>query len=151
MSPSGLHFDLERANRILANHDAIANPSWEASKKVVTNLWGDAAVFDDMVACRQAIFKQPEMAGAKKHLVVPHLAETAALSMTTAEEFETVTAPVLVVAGVEDKTHDPKAARELAEAIPTARLVIMEGCDHGPYFEKPEEFNRIHLEFLLES
>ena len=150
VSPSGLHFDPVRGARILDNHDAIATPTWSASKQVVANLWGEDALFDDMIACRQAIFKQPEMAEVEKHLAVPHQPETAEQSLTSAEEFATLKSPALVVAGVEDKTHDPKAARELCEAIPNGRLVIMEGCNHGPYFEKPEEFNKIHLNFLLD-
>ena len=151
VSPSGLTFDPERGARILRGHDAIENPSWEDSRRVLINLFGEAAVFDDLIACRQAIFQQPEMASVKKHLAVPHQAETAELSLTSAEEFGTVKAPTLVVVGVQDKTHDPKAAREISEAIPDCRFVIMEGCRHGPYFEKPNEFNRIHLDFLLEK
>lgn len=151
VSPSGLHFDAERGARILGNHDAIENPTWEGSRDVVAGLWGEDALFDDMIACRQAIFKQPEMAAAKKHLAVPHLPETAELSLTRAEEFATMTKPTLVVAGVEDKVHLPKAAMALADAIPNARLEIMEGCKHGPYFEKPEIFNKLHLDFLLEK
>ena len=56
---------------------------------------------------------------------------------------------MFVVAGVQDNTHDPKAAREMAETAPNGRLEIMGGCRHGPYLEKPEEFNKIHLDFLL--
>lgn len=150
VSPSGLTFNAERAKRILDSHDAIANPSWEASKAVVANLWGEEALFDDIIACRQAIFKQPEMTNVKKHLIVPHVAETAELSLTSAEEFQIVKQPILIVAGVLDTTHDSTAAQELVETVPNGQLVIMKGCRHGPYFEKAEEFNRIHLDFLLE-
>lgn len=149
VSPSGLHFNPERGKRIIESHDGIANPSWESSKAVVANLWGEEALFDDIIACRQAIFKQPEMAAVRKHLIVPHLPETAHLSLTSAEEFQTVQQPILIVAGVLDTTHDSTAARELAETVPNGQLVIMEGCRHGPYFEKAEEFNKIHLDFLL--
>jgi len=95
------------------------------------------------------IFKQQEMTEARKNLIVSHLPETAEYSLTSAGEFRKIEQPVLVVAGVQDNTHDPKAAREMAETAPNGRLEIMEGCRHGPYFEKPEEFNKIHLDFLL--
>lgn len=125
VSPSGLHFDPERGARILGNHDAIENPSWRESRKVLTNLFGERAVFDDLISCRQAIFRQPEMTVAKKHLAVPHQPKTAELSLTSVEEFGTVKVPALVVVGVQDKTHSTKAAQELSNAILDCRLVIM--------------------------
>jgi pimeloyl-ACP methyl ester carboxylesterase len=36
------------------------------------------------------------------------------------------------------------------EKLPHARLQIMESCDHLPFFERADEFNRIVLQFLSE-
>jgi 2-hydroxy-6-oxonona-2,4-dienedioate hydrolase len=32
--------------------------------------------------------------------------------------------------------------------IPGAEFVVMEGCGHWPQYEDPEEFNRLHIDFL---
>jgi pimeloyl-ACP methyl ester carboxylesterase len=36
----------------------------------------------------------------------------------------------------------------LAGSIPVAQMVVMNGTAHVPSMEKPEEFNRVVLEFL---
>jgi 2-hydroxy-6-oxonona-2,4-dienedioate hydrolase len=39
--------------------------------------------------------------------------------------------------------------REAARHIPDSEFVVMDECGHWPQFEKPDEFNRIRLNFLL--
>ncbi len=58
-----------------------------------------------------------------------------------------ITSPTLIIWGLNDKMIPSNYAREL-EAIPNSRLVVMEGCGHTPYVEKPKEFNDIVLKFL---
>lgn len=45
--------------------------------------------------------------------------------------------PVLVAAGEEDVLTPPALAREMAEAIPGARLALLPGCGHLPPMEDP--------------
>lgn len=56
--------------------------------------------------------------------------------------------PVLVVTGAEDTTVPPSIQRTLAQGIPGARHVVVEGSGHGTIADSPETFNRILLEFL---
>lgn len=42
-----------------------------------------------------------------------------------------VMAPALVIVGAADPLVGPEAARELAEALPRGRLILMEGMGHG--------------------
>lgn len=60
-----------------------------------------------------------------------------------------VKAPVLVVAGTEDKAA-PIAdhAVKLAAAVPHARLVQLSGCGHLPELEAPERLNRAIADFI---
>lgn len=58
-----------------------------------------------------------------------------------------ITAPTFVLGGGKDETLGSEASREIAEAIPGARLKIYEPWGHGLYEEAPE-FNRDVLEFL---
>jgi len=59
-----------------------------------------------------------------------------------------VKAPTLVLVGDQDILTPPWAARELAEAIPGAKLQILEGGAHGFFWEIPEKTNRAIIEFL---
>lgn len=151
ISPAGLRFFPEISARLVKGHDAIDDPSWEGTKKVVSSLFGALNVTDDMIACRQRIFQQPEMKEAKKHLAVVHLPDTGEMSLVSADEFRSIKAPVLLLKGVLDRQNaNIDAVKEIADLIPDSQLVIMEGCDHGPYFEDPDTFNKIHLDFLLD-
>lgn len=59
-----------------------------------------------------------------------------------------VKAPTLVLVGDQDILTPPWGARELAGAIPGAKLQILEGGAHGFFWEIPEKTNRAVLEFL---
>jgi len=48
--------------------------------------------------------------------------------------------PTLVMAGSEDATTPPALARQLAEGIPGAKFVQLDGCGHCPQVEKPQVF-----------
>jgi 3-oxoadipate enol-lactonase len=56
--------------------------------------------------------------------------------------------PTLVVVGDQDQPDFVALADRLAAEIPGARKEVIEGAAHVPGLERPEEFNRIVLEFL---
>jgi pimeloyl-ACP methyl ester carboxylesterase len=56
--------------------------------------------------------------------------------------------PALVVVGDRDRPEIVAAAELLEERLPNAQKVVMPGTAHLPSMERPEEFNRIVLEFL---
>lgn len=59
-----------------------------------------------------------------------------------------MTAPTLVIAGGED-SHIPQAhLAELAERLPDARLVTVEGAGHLVHEERPGEFLAAVISFL---
>lgn len=68
-----------------------------------------------------------------------------------AERLGEIRVPTLVVAGDLDTPRTLEAARVLAEGIAGARLAYVRGAAHLPNMERPEEFNRLVLEFLSES
>jgi len=61
-----------------------------------------------------------------------------------------ITRPVLVIWGEKDNVLPLKHGYLAKERLPHAKLRIMEGCGHIPFFERSEEFNRIVFEFLSE-
>lgn len=63
------------------------------------------------------------------------------------EELNKITCPTLVLGGTADRIVGPKAAPELAEAIPDSRLVLYEGLGHAAY-EEAKEFHPQVMEFF---
>lgn len=59
-----------------------------------------------------------------------------------------ISTPTLVVAGEDDFICGPDSAREIAGAIPGARLELIPGAGHFTYVEQPEAFRAALLPFL---
>jgi len=59
-----------------------------------------------------------------------------------------ITQPTLIIWGERDRVLPLKHAYRGKEKLPQAELKIIEGCGHIPFFERPEEFNKLVLEFL---
>lgn len=56
--------------------------------------------------------------------------------------------PSLVIAGAHDRSVSAEQAREVADALPKGRLLVMENSGHYPFVEEPEPFLSAVLEFL---
>ncbi|MEV8634105.1 alpha/beta fold hydrolase [Streptosporangium sp. NPDC051023] len=56
--------------------------------------------------------------------------------------------PVLVVVGDQDRVTGVAESQAIAAAVPGARLAVIPGAGHLANQERPEEFNRLVLEFL---
>lgn len=102
----------------------------------------------------------------------PRLAKVSALTsqmiyqQPVVHEFPFIKATTLLVIGAEDRTapgknradaaaqktlgNYPELGRAAAQAIPEARLVLLEGVGHIPHFEAPERFHTEMLKFLSE-
>ena len=59
-----------------------------------------------------------------------------------------ITQPVLIIWGEKDRVLALKHAYYAKGKLRNAKLEIMEGCGHIPFFERSEEFNRAVLSFL---
>lgn len=58
--------------------------------------------------------------------------------------------PVLIIWGEKDGVLPIQHGYLGKEKLPHAKLKIMEGCGHIPFFEKSDEFNELVLNFLAE-
>ena len=124
---------------------AASAPSWESVSAAMGRLMlKPEDLIDDLVAVRLAIYQQPEMAAAMKHL----LAFIGSGQDLSHEQWRALAQPTLVVAAVDAPNMFLDNARALGELIPGARVVEIEGCDHWAQFEQPDEFNAVALSFL---
>jgi len=63
-------------------------------------------------------------------------------------ELASITAPTLVVWGQNDVLVPSALAPMFEERIPGARAVVIPGAGHVPMVERPDDFERVLLEFL---
>ena len=56
--------------------------------------------------------------------------------------------PTLLIAGSEDKTAPPAVMQKMAQKVPGAEYVLLEGCGHLGPMDRPDAFNAALLAFL---
>ena len=56
--------------------------------------------------------------------------------------------PVLLIWGAEERAVPLETGQAAHRLIPGSELAVIGSASHAPYFERPDEFNRVLLEFL---
>ncbi len=79
------------------------------------------------------------------------VSEQLGLEPPAADRLHEIQAPTLVIIGDLDQPRAIQGSDLLSRSIPESRKVVMPGTAHLPNMERPEEFNRIVLEFLSEQ
>jgi pimeloyl-ACP methyl ester carboxylesterase len=69
----------------------------------------------------------------------------------TVEQLGSIRVPVLLLNGESDEAIYTEHTREMADLIPTARLILVPGTGHFGMWEKPIEINDAILEFLAQE
>jgi pimeloyl-ACP methyl ester carboxylesterase len=81
--------------------------------------------------------------------ILRHFAEGGEYGMTDLRaELAKVQRPVLILSGAHDRTTPAASARELADAIPGAEHVFIDGAAHMLPYEQPEAFHAALESFL---
>jgi pimeloyl-ACP methyl ester carboxylesterase len=65
------------------------------------------------------------------------------------QKLRTITLPTLIVVGEEDKMAPVTWSTYLKENIPKSKLIILKQASHLPMLERPFEFNRQLVDFLM--
>jgi pimeloyl-ACP methyl ester carboxylesterase len=85
------------------------------------------------------IFSQPEVTDVEEKELLP----------PAIDQLYKIEVPTLVLVGENDVAEFHGISKLIAETIHNARYAVIPGAAHLPSMEKPEEFNRIVLEFLM--
>ena len=67
---------------------------------------------------------------------------------TTLARLESMKVPTLVIAGDEDAYAPPPVMKLFADRIAGAEFAVLEGVGHSAYWERPEAWNRLVVDFL---
>ncbi len=153
VAPAGL--DMARWLRIIEAHPIVRTlltspvplPEW-ALRRAVAEVY------------RRIVFHRPGSVDAKaidsftshfaeQHTVARYLATGRSLFPELKEPYrlERIACPVLVVWGENDAMVYPKGAQRVLDAVPNARLELLEKCGHCPQVECPERFSELLLDF----
>lgn len=137
--------------RIIALSMAAAeDPTWETVQARIKWLMADQSKdYDDLVASRQRIYRQPGFVAAMRDIMALQDPEIRARNLLGPAEYGSITAPTLVLWTSDDPTAAVPEGRRMASMIPGARFEVMPGCGHWPQYEDAKTFNRLHLDFLL--
>lgn len=64
------------------------------------------------------------------------------------EAYRRIAVRTLVIGFADDRVLPPRLSREVADAIPGARYTEVADCGHIGYLERPDEVNRLLVEFI---
>lgn len=71
-------------------------------------------------------------------------------SWSSTERLSELDLPTLIVVGDKDRSTKPSDSIVLWENIPSSVFCVLPGCAHGAHVEKPDLFNKVIYDFLVE-
>lgn len=129
---------------------AVRDPSVETVRKRVEFLFHHKEmVTDELVGLRRAVYTRPDFLHAIENTLVlqdPVVRKNFAWDKSWVGR---IMAPTLLLWTDNDPTGGLDEADMLLEWLPDGRLYVIEDAGHWPQWEKPEEYLRVHHEFLL--
>ena len=131
--------------------EAAKDPTWERVRTRLQWLMADPdMVNDDLIKTRQMIFQQPDWQMACEMNMVLQDIEVRQRNLLTDDDLRSITTETMVVWTTKDPSGPVDEGRRIADLLPNGRLEVIENAGHWPQYEQTEEFNRIHLDFLLD-
>ncbi len=101
--------------------------------------WADPIVHEEFAAIG-AVGTAVGLAHTARHVLTQH-------DSHVIDGLATITAPTLVVVGADDAPF-VKGSHYMADKIPNADLVVIDGCGHAPPITHPQPFNAALRTFL---
>lgn len=128
---------------------AVTEATYESVRARLEWLFYDKTlVTNELVQIECDIYKQPELVKAIYHIVSLQNWETRKRFAWNTEWTHKIKAPALILWTDHDPTGTIDEANMLKQWIPNSQLHVINDAGHWPQWENPEEFNRVHVEFL---
>ena len=128
------------------------NQSYEGLKQKLTRLMFDPALItEDVINEEYSMNNSP---GAKESFkLLGDYIRTRLDDDVVAERMSAMTScpPTLIIWGEEDKSVPLSVGTAAHKLLPASRLVVFPKTAHTPYFEQPDKFNQLVVEFLAAS
>lgn len=107
-------------------------------------------VTDELVQSRYQIYTQPEMKKAVHNIVVLQDIKVREQYTWSPSWCNKISIPTLLLWTDHDPTASVDQAYAIQEMIPGSELIVIKDAGHWPQWEKPEEFDQVHFDFLLQ-
>lgn len=107
------------------------------------------SVTDELVAIRHGIYVQPEMRANVHNVLILQDMEVRQQNLITAERLAKIKAETFVIWTSDNPNGDVAEGEFWHTSIAGSRFEVLQDAGHWPNYEQPEQFNRMHLEFLL--
>jgi 2-hydroxy-6-oxonona-2,4-dienedioate hydrolase len=104
---------------------------------------------EELVDVRLAIYSRAGAAAAIENVLVLQDPKVRSRYTWTPEWCGRIQVPTLIMWTEHDPTGPVEEGQLLHGWIPGSELVVMSAAGHWPQWERPEEFERLHREFLL--
>jgi 2-hydroxy-6-oxonona-2,4-dienedioate hydrolase len=129
---------------------AVLDPSDDVVRRRVEFLFHHKEmVTDELVALRRAVYSRPGFVQAITNTLVLQDPEVRKDFAWDPAWVARIAAPTLLLWTDHDPTGGLDEAALLLTWLPRARLHVIEDAGHWPQWEKPEEYLRVHRDFLL--
>jgi 2-hydroxy-6-oxonona-2,4-dienedioate hydrolase len=149
-APGGITFDPAQMQQIRRTSTDPLQDATAASvrRRLEWVMARPERVTDDLVACRLAIYSQPDAVQRMERILCLQDPEIRKRNMQTVEDWAGIQAPTLVIWGDQDGVV-PRAVGEQATArIPGRAFRVIDDAGHWAQFEQPEIYNAVHLAHL---
>lgn len=128
--------------------NALNNPTPELIRKRLDWLMPLGGVTDELVALRLALWSQPNIRAALAEYYDRLFSPECEAFLFDDADLARIQAPTLLFWSEKNPIAGPAEGERLRGIIPNAELYVMEGAAHWPQWERPEEHDRVVLEFL---
>jgi 2-hydroxy-6-oxonona-2,4-dienedioate hydrolase len=147
----GLNTDEKVMARVYAvTMKAVQEGTFEAVRaRLEWLVHNPAHIPSDMVELRLGIYRQPNFEKTMENILCLQFMETRMRNVLTDESLSRIKAKTLVIWTDNDPTAPIATGERFVSAIPDARMVVMTDCAHWPHWEKTDEFNALHTQFLI--
>ncbi|MFI9814182.1 alpha/beta fold hydrolase [Saccharothrix variisporea] len=142
--PDVMRAAMGAAERELRDSSVVLPPRYEAVNRALRNL--SPRTLNDDEAVRQWL----DLFELSPILWTPGLRGQLDLDITgnRLDAYRDIRTPCLVIGFADDVRLPAHLGREVADAIPTAEFVVLEGCGHYGYLERPDAVNAAILTFF---
>jgi 4,5:9,10-diseco-3-hydroxy-5,9,17-trioxoandrosta-1(10),2-diene-4-oate hydrolase len=134
--------------------EILIRPTLEATEKLWRKIVYDQALVTPELV--KMCYELGSLPGASKSLLtvlrsgINLCGQRAGLTKSLLGDLGKITAPTLIFWGKQDRIIPVAHARIDVSKIPASKLHIFDKCGHMPMFERPDEFNKMVLDFLAE-
>ncbi len=151
-TPSGFEMKGEPPRYLFEMFNEVQNGDVDRASELQIRIWIDGQFREPEQmdpGLRNKALEINRIPVSRKTFLIADMQPASPLTPAAVTRLEDVKCPALIMSGSLDNPEVLRAAGEMAERIPGAKKIIMEGCAHVPLFEQPEVFLS-HLKNFLQ-